>query len=111
MLNIKRLNTADADFWAQLDRRLAWESVSDDAVMRAVRDILAGVRARGDAAVLEYTSRFDRLNVSRMGDLEVSQEQLHAALQKIPVVQREALEFSAMRLRAYHVHQKSDSWS
>ena len=111
MLNIKRLNTADADFWAQLDRRLAWESVSDDAVMRAVRDILAGVRIRGDAAVLEYTSRFDRLNVSRMGDLEVSQEQLQAALQKIPVVQREALEFSAMRLRAYHAHQKSDSWS
>ncbi len=111
MLNIKRLNTTDADFWAQLDRRLAWESVSDDAVVHAVRDILANVRTRGDAAVLEYTSRFDRLNVSHMAELEISRQQLQDALQKIPLVQREALEFSAMRLRVYHEHQKSASWS
>ena len=90
---------------------MAWEGVSDDKVNTIVREILAAVRERGDAAVLEYTNRFDRMNVSSMAELEIAPERLQQALKTIPAEQREALELSAARVRGYHEHQKQDSWS
>lgn len=108
---IKRLNSRDEDFWAQLDAVLAWDSASDERVVTAVRDIITNVRRRGDEAVVEYTNRFDRMSVASMAELEISQERMKAALGRISAEQRKALEFSVQRIRDYHEHQRAESWS
>ncbi|MNS22685.1 Histidinol dehydrogenase [compost metagenome] len=93
---------------------LAFEAGEDEAIDRAAAQILADVKARGDAAVLEYTKRFDRVEASSMGALEVSQQQLEAALEDLEPKRRAALEAAAARVRAYHEKQKiecgSHSW-
>ncbi|GAB6041758.1 histidinol dehydrogenase [Endothiovibrio diazotrophicus] len=94
-----------------MDELLAWESVSNDAVNGVVLDVIKNIRERGDAAVVEYTNRFDRMSAASMADLEISRERLQQALTRIPAEQREALEHSAERVRAYHERQKSESWS
>jgi len=109
-MNIKRLNSSDASFWQDLDALLAWESVSDKAVNDTVTGIIADIRCRGDAALMEYTHRFDRMSVSDMGELEIPAERLQQALDGLPVNQREALQKAADRVRVYHDHQKQDSW-
>ncbi len=111
MIAIKRLATKQADFWPQLEQLLAWESVSDAKVVGAVEEILAAVRTRGDAAVVEYTNRFDRMQAQAMAELEVPRARMQEALERIPEQTREALELAVRRLRAYHQHQKQDSWS
>ncbi len=110
-LNIQRLDAGAADFDASLQRLLAWESVSDTGVNATVDEILARVRSEGDAAVVEYSNRFDRLNVASMAELELSSERLQQALDGLPQAQRSALEEAALRVRDYHERQKSDSWS
>ncbi|MFQ5487530.1 MAG: histidinol dehydrogenase [Gammaproteobacteria bacterium] len=111
MRESKTLNAADAGFRAQLESLLAWESVSDQAINETVREILAAVRQRGDAAVIEYTNRFDRLQASSMADLEIAPARLQTALAEIDDTQRQALEQAAERVRLYHQHQKQASWS
>ena len=111
MLEIKRLSTADADFWTRLETLTAWEGVADEAVTATVRDILVQVRRRGDAALLEYTRRFDRLTANRAADLEIPPTRIVQALTAIPAEQREALEIAAARIRAYAERQKQDSWT
>ena len=108
---IKRLTTQSADFWPQLEQLLAWESVSDTAVAKTVEGILADVRQRGDAAVIDYTQRFDRLQVSGMPELEIAPARLNEALQRIPAATRAALETAVERLHAYHQHQKQETWT
>ncbi len=108
---VKRLSTQDADFWSELEQLLAWESVSDETVATTVKNILKDVRKRGDAAIVEYTNRFDRMSVEGMAALEITQADMTEALERIPADQREALEFSTQRLFAYHEHQRADSWS
>lgn len=110
-MTIKRLDTTTPDFWNALEQLLAWEGVSDDHVNAIVREILQAVKRRGDAAVLEYTNRFDRMQATGMAELEIPRARLEAALGKISPEQRRALELSAARVRAYHEHQKVDSWS
>ncbi|MCF6323020.1 MAG: histidinol dehydrogenase [Gammaproteobacteria bacterium] len=111
MVKIIRLDAAASDFRKQLDERLAWDSASDESVNQTVRKILADVRKRGDAAVVEYTNRFDRLTVDNMGALEIPLSDLKAARARVDPAQCQALEFSAERLYAYHKHQKVASWS
>ncbi|MEO1750578.1 histidinol dehydrogenase [Thiofaba sp. EF100] len=110
-MNIQRLSTFEADFQSRLNALLEWESVSDDAVFATVQGILRDVRARGDAAVLEYTARFDHFEADSMRDLEVSHPRMDEALERIPVAQRQALEQAAERIRRYAEHQKLESWS
>jgi len=110
-MDIKRLNSSDSDFQSKLDSLLAWESVSDDAVFNTVKGILADVRQRGDAAVVEYTQKFDRLDTTSMADLTISAERLKQAYDSIEPVQRDALERAAERVRIYHDRQKTESWS
>ena len=110
-MQIKRLNISDSDFWQQLERMLAWEEVSDANVNSTVEEIINAVRQRGDAAVVEYTNRFDSMSASSMQELEISQQRLQASLDKIPVEQKQALEHAAKRVRDYHQHQKQDNWS
>lgn len=111
MIDIKQLDAAQADFWSQLDMLLDWEGVSDEAVTNIVKEILSAVKTRGDEAVLEYSRRFDRVKAEKMADLEISLDRAKAALENIPLPQREALEAAAERVRIYHEHQKQDSWS
>lgn len=108
---MKQLNTNNPDFWQNLDSLLAWEGVSDDAVNNTVREIIDAIRNRGDAALVEYTNRFDRMSVANMAELEISSARLQAALDGLPAEQRAALEKAADRVRSYHEHQKQDSWS
>jgi histidinol dehydrogenase len=110
-MNLRRLTTTDENFWRRLEELLAWEGVSDEAVYAAVRAILADVRARGDAAVLEYTRRFDRVEAPDISALVIPRDRLHAALAALPGAQRAALEAAAGRLRRYAEHQKLQSWS
>ena len=110
-MNIKRLKTTQDDYQSQMDTLLAWEGVSDDNVNATVKDILKNIRSRGDEALVEYTNKFDRMNVSSMADLTFNQEQIDTAYNSIPADQRQALETAAERVRSYHKHQIMESWS
>ena len=107
---LQRFSSRDADFRQRLDALLAFERTQDASIEQAVAAILADVKIRGDAAVVEYTHRFDRLDVQSMVDLELSRNELHAALDGLPTDQREALEAAAGRVRRYHEHQPLQSW-
>jgi histidinol dehydrogenase len=109
-VEITRLKAGQADFDSQLNAMLAWESVSDKQVNQIVDDVIDQVRARGDAALIEYTNRFDRMQATQMSELEVSQSRLLQALENLPLDQRTALETAAQRISAYHERQKSESW-
>lgn len=111
MIEIKTLSTNDADFQQRLDSLLAWESVSDNAVEETVKEILTAVKTQGDKAVIDYSCRFDRLNVSSMAELEIPLSRAQEVLTLIPVEQRKALEAAAKRVHSYHEHQKQDSWT
>ena len=111
MPTVKRLTTRDTDFWAQLSDLTAWEAVSDNRVQRIVSDIVADVRHRGDAAVVEYSNRFDHMSVASLADLTQSAERLRQARQRIPASQLRALEIAADRVRRYHLKQCLASWS
>jgi histidinol dehydrogenase len=109
-----QLNTADAGFEAAFAARLHWSADTDAAIEQRVADILRDVQQRGDAAVLEYTQRFDGLQATDMKALEITQAELQAALDSLPAVQREALQAAAERVRKYHEAQKKasgESWS
>ena len=109
-----RLSTASADFEAQFAQRLHWSADTDHAIEQRVADILADVQARGDAAVLEYTARFDGLQAVAMAELELTQAELKAAFDSLPAAQRKALEAAAARVRRYHEAQKKasgESWT
>jgi histidinol dehydrogenase len=110
-LTMTRLDAAAPDFKARLAQLLAFNDATDSAIQGAVSDILAGVRARGDAAVLEYTARFDRLNAPDMAALELSQADLHAALEKLPLRLEKSLKAAAERVRVYHEKQRQESWT
>jgi histidinol dehydrogenase len=110
MLDIARLSTAQPDFDARLKALTAFDATFDDAVERDVAEICEAVRKRGDAAVLEYTERFDRLKVDRVADLELPKSALKQARAGLERSQREALERAATRIRRFHQRQLSKSW-
>jgi histidinol dehydrogenase len=101
----RRLDTTSADFEAQFRRVLHWSADTDAEIEQRVAAILADVRARGDAAVLEYTQRFDRVDATSLGALELSRDELRAAFESLPDAQRRALETAAERVRDYHQRQ------
>jgi histidinol dehydrogenase len=111
MVNLRRLSTAAADFSSALETLLAWESLSDDAVTATVRDILTEVRQRGDAALIDYTNRFDARQIAAPEELEIPASRLRSARERITPTQRSALELAAGRLRTYAERQKMESWS
>ena len=109
-----RLATTDASFEAAFKARLHWAADADAAIEKRVADILADVQHRGDAAVLEYTERFDGLAADSVAALELTQADFKAAFDAIPAAQREALLAAAARVRSYHEAQKKasgESWS
>jgi histidinol dehydrogenase len=109
-----RLSTAAPDFDVQLRQRLHWSAGTDAQVEQAVTAILADVQQRGDAAVLEYTQRFDALPAGSLKQLELTQAELKLAFDGLPPAQRDALQAAARRVRSYHEAQKKaagESWS
>jgi len=111
---IRGLSTADADFEAAFQRVLHWSDETDQSIEQATAAILADVRTRGDAAVLEYTQRFDGIAATSVAALEIGQAELRAALDAIKPAQRAALEAAAQRVRSYHERQLDAcgrSWS
>ena len=109
-----QLSTSDAGFDAAFQAKLHLSEESNDAIGETVRNIIADVRARGDAAVLEYTQRFDKVSASKASELELTQVELKRAFDSIPAEQRQALQAAADRVRAYHQAQlkaTGQSWS
>jgi histidinol dehydrogenase len=109
-----RLSTRDASFEADFKARLHWSAEADAAIEERVAAILADVQQRGDAAVLDYTQRFDGLTAASVQALELTQAELKAAFDGLPAAQRTALQAAAARVRSYHEAQKKasgESWS
>ena len=111
MTEIRRLSTAAANFRSVLDALLSWDSVADSGVQDTVTRVIAEVRRGGDAALMEFTARFDRWDPASAAELEIPARRLTAARDAIPASQREALEHAAARIRAYANHQRMESWS
>ena len=108
---IHRLDSTEPGFDARLAALLAWEPAEDAAIEQVVAGILRDLRARGDAAVLEYTRRFDGVDAAHAGALEVPRAELDAALAGLSAPRRAALDTAAGRIREYHGHQLAQSWS
>jgi histidinol dehydrogenase len=108
---IRRLTTRAADFAATLDTLLTVDEATDAAIENAVTEIIARVRREGDAAVLDYTHRFDGLAAASMAELTLPPAALQAALDGLPAAQRQALETAAQRIRVYHEKQLATSWA
>ena len=102
---IRQLNTGEADFEAEFGRLLHWSAETDDAIESSVAAILADVRSRGDAAVLEYTARFDGLTATSVAALELPRAEWQAAFESLAPVRRAALEAAAHRVRTFHERQ------
>ena len=109
-MKLRRLSTAGAGFDAELDALTRYETAQGDAVEAAVRAIIADVRRRGDAAVLEYTRKFDRILARTMAEVEVPRAKLEAALAALPAAQGAALREAADRVRRFHQRQLQQSW-
>ena len=108
------LSTANATFEADFKAKLHWSEAADDAIEQRVTSILADVQKRGDAAVLEYTARFDGLTANSVRELELTQDDFKTAFDGLPAAQRDALQAAAKRIRSYHEAQKKangESWS
>lgn len=108
---IRRLQSDTASFSTDLRQLLAFEATQDASIENACRDILHAIRQRGDAALIEFTHRFDGLTIKHASELEISHDELQQALDTLPTEQRQALETAAQRIRQYHEHQRGKSWT
>ncbi len=109
-INMFRLDVASADFEAQLTQRLAFDASEDFEIHKRVLDIIADIRQRGDAALIEYSNRFDGTAFKTGADLELSKSALQKAWDSLPADQAQALQTAAERVKAYAEHQKLQSW-
>ena len=107
---MKLLNTQSADFQSALQALLAFETAQDPKIDQIVADICADVQKRGDAAVIEYSNRFDGTSAQSMADLTLTQADLQAAFERLPATVQTALQQSAARVESYHQRQKMQSW-
>ena len=109
-MKLRRLSTRDSRFEAKLSALTRFEAAQDADVSGVVRAIIAAVRKRGDAAVLEYTRRFDRVKAASVAALEVSRAQIRAALNGLAKKDAASLRQAATRIRRFHEHQLARSW-
>jgi histidinol dehydrogenase len=110
-VRLRRLSTRERGFAAKLAALTRYEAAQDARVERTVKSIIADVRRRGDAAVLGYSRRFDRVKARSVSDLEISSGALKAALRKISRQDLVALRAAASRIRRFHVRQRASSWT
>ena len=110
-LVLRRLDTTASGFDSELAALIAFESGQDPAIDSTVAQIITDVRARGDAALLDYTRSFDRLEAASVAELEITAAQMHAAYASLPTAQSDALGTAAARIRSFHERQKGRDWS
>ncbi len=110
MNQVRRLSSTDPDFGARLAALTAIDATRDAAVESIVVEVLEEVKKRGDAALLQYTERFDRIAAANVGELEIPVAKLREALRRLNPALRSALELAADRIRVFHERQRSDSW-
>jgi histidinol dehydrogenase len=110
-MKLRRLDASDADFDAKFAALIATDTAVDREVERVAGEIVDDVRHRGDAALLEYTNRFDRLDATTVAALEIGAAEIKDALQSLGGEQRSALETAAQRIRAFHERQRAGTWS
>jgi histidinol dehydrogenase len=110
MVYIKRLSSSDKHFEQALNALLGFEVTQDAAIDQTVVQILEQVKKHGDEALLEYTRRFDNLDLTEIKQIELPRDRWQAALQTLGTSEREALELAASRIRGYHEKQLSQSW-
>jgi histidinol dehydrogenase len=110
-LTVRRLDSAAPGFDAELSALIAFDAAQDPAVDAAVAKIVADVRLRGDAALLDYTAQFDRLPAPSVAALEIPAAELAAAFAGLPEQQRDALQAAAARIRSFHERQPITSWT
>jgi histidinol dehydrogenase len=109
-MKMRRLASSDAGFDAALERLTRFDAADDQKVIDTVRGIIADVRTRRDAAVLEYAQRLDRSNAKTVADTDISLEAARAALAELDAQQRQALQSAHDRIRAFHERQLQSSW-
>jgi histidinol dehydrogenase len=109
-MSIRRLSSREPEFLTTLDALLHFDNSTDEAIERTVAEVLANVRTLGDAAVLDYTRRFDRLEAKTMAELELGKDLLKAAFESLSAAQSQSLRDASLRIRSYHERQKAESW-
>lgn len=110
-MTMRTLDTRNPTFDAQFAELVSIDTAIDREIERVAEAIVEDVRLRGDAALLEYTNRFDRMRAGTVAELEIGSGEMRAALDSIPIEQRAALETAARRIRAYHERQLASTWS
>ena len=100
-----RLSTADADFETRFKDLLSGKREVSEDVDQVVRTILDDVRTRGDAAVVDYTNRFDRVSVSSIAELRVTAEEIEAATAAVEPATLDALKLARDRIHSHHARQ------
>jgi histidinol dehydrogenase len=108
---IRRLDSRAPDFARQLEGLAVPREVGDSDVAATVAAIIADVETRGEAALLEYTARFDGVTAETLADLEIGSAELQRALDSLPDDQRRALTQAADRIRLFHEKQREGDWS
>jgi len=108
---IARLHSGSPDFAQTLEDLLAWDVSEDNAVLETVREVIRRVRSEGDAAVLDLTRRFDRLDCETVADTMLQANDFRDAFERISTSERDALTTAAQRIRTYHEHQLGEDWS
>ncbi len=104
-MNVRTLDTRNPGFEAEFARLVVVDTAVDKSIERTAEAIVDDVRQRGDAALLEYTNRFDRMSAAAVADLEIAQDDMRAAFEGLPADQRAALQVAAERIRAFHQDQ------
>ncbi|MDG2252754.1 MAG: histidinol dehydrogenase [Methylophilaceae bacterium] len=110
-MNIKKLNSSDVNFYKELKLSLSFDAEDNDEIFQTTQFIVSEVKKFGDKALLDFTNKYDRVGAKKNSDLEISQDELNDALNRIPSGIRSCLEISAQRIEEYHHKQKAESWS
>jgi len=110
-MKIKKLDTLNVNFETELKAHVGFDADSSDNIIKTVSDIVERVKKEGDSALIDFTNRFDQMNISRASELEISSKELSQALDNLPGSQKKSLEIAAQRIVNYHNKQKIDSWS
>ena len=108
---INKFSTQDRDFDSKLNSLIAWESASNEEVVRSVEKIINDVKVNGDASVLDYTNQFDSLKAESISELIVSKERLKESFDNLAIEQKNALLIAAERIKSYHQNQVQESWT
>lgn len=107
---IQLFDSKESNFKQRLDKLLAWNDETSEDVLHVVKNIIRDVRVRGDDALVEYTQRFDKRELSKVDDLFIGADEIQAAVERIPESKRQALQQAAQRIQSYHEHQRQNTW-